>query len=198
MSNLMHHRFVALSLLALASIIGCGGAKTEVQAPSDRSAYPPGPYDTGEGDVLGPLSFLAIDGSAFDIDTAVFADPEARVLLVNTAAGWCGACVEEQPVLQALSDARPALAVVVALFEDADGAPADADLARDWQDRHDVAFDVVADPAFVLSAFYDPSLTPMNMVVDVDTMTIRRVGTGFDEDAVTAIIDAILGEKGLL
>jgi thiol-disulfide isomerase/thioredoxin len=194
----MHHRFSVAAALFLTVVVGCAAGTTDAQPPSDRSVYPPGPYDTGEGDVLGPLSFIAPDGSAFDVDAAVFADPDARVLLVNTAAGWCGACVEEQPVLQTLSDERPALSVIVALFEDADGAPADAALARDWQDRHDVAFDVVADPAFVLSAFYDPSLTPMNMVVDVDTMTIRRVGTGFDEDAVTAIIDAVLAEKGLL
>ena len=187
----------AMVLGSIAALSGCGGAPSAPQTPSDRSAYPPGPYDTGEGDVLGPLSFVAVDGGPFDVDTAVFADPQARVLLMNTAAGWCGACVEEQPVLQALVQDRPALSVVVALFEDADGAPADAALARDWQARHAVAFDVVADPSFQLQAFYDPSLTPMNMVVDVDTMTIRRIGTGFDELAVTAIIDAILAEKGL-
>lgn len=197
----MHHvhRLRALALLFVsASAAGCGAAAPSVQPASDRSAYPAGPYDVDEGAVLAPLSFVAVDGSAFDIDRAVFADPQARVLLLNTAAGWCGACVEEQPVLQELVSARPALSVVVALFEDADGAAADADLARAWQERHGVDFDVVADPAFVLQAFYDPSLTPMNMVVDVDTMTIRRVGTGFDEDAVTALIDALLAEKGLL
>lgn len=192
--------FASVAVLALMAVLqfgACANAEHRFEVASDRSTYPAGPYQTSEGDVLGPLAFIAANGEAYDLDTAVFADPQARVLLLNTAAGWCGACVEEQPLLQALSAQRPALAVVVALFENADGAPADADLARDWQRRHDVAFDVVADPAFQLSAFYDPNLTPMNMVVDVDTMTIRRIGTGFDEDAVTAIVDAILGEKGV-
>ena len=84
------------------------------------------------------------------------------------------------------------LAVLVAVFEDRDYQPATAALAGAWKDEHALSFDVVADPDFVLAGYYDSALTPMNMVVDLDTMQILRISTGWDPSAITALIEARL------
>ena len=88
--------------------------------------------------------------------------------------------------------AERGLRVLVSLFEDAEFAPADAALARAWKAEHRLTFDVVADPAFQLDAYYDSSLTPMNMIVDIDTMEIVRTTTGWDPTVVESIIEARL------
>jgi len=176
----------------VAASAGCGGGGGP-EGPSDRTAYPAAPYGTAQGDVIAPLSFVDPDGAALGLDD-VFADPTRRLLLLSTAAGWCTACIEEQGALQELQDTHgeAGLAVLVAVFEDRDYQPATAALAGAWKDEHSLSFDVVADPDFVLAGYYDSALTPMNMVVDVDTMQILRISTGWDPSAITALIEARL------
>jgi thiol-disulfide isomerase/thioredoxin len=173
-------------------LAGCGGGGGEV-GPSDRSAYPAGPYGATQGDVIEALSFTTADGGDYGL-ADIFADPDTSLLLLSTAAGWCTACIEEQGALEELATTHgPAgLAVMVAVFEDRDYLPATPELAGAWQEEHGLTFPVVADPDFVLSAYYDSALTPMNMIVDVNTMTILRISTGWDPSAITAIIEARL------
>lgn len=185
---------VVVVVVVTAVIGGCAAAPHAFVEASDRTSYPAGPYGNSEGDVIADHGFVDDDGGVFALGD-VFADPARRVLLLGTAAGWCGACVEEQPALQAVADERAALAVVTAVFEDDDGNAADEGEAAAWQDG--VSFDVVADPGFVLAAYYDTTLTPMNMVIDVDTMTIVAVTTGFDEDLVVSLVDGVLADKGV-
>ena len=177
---------------AVAVATGCVGGGAN-DPPSDRSAYPEGPYGVEEGDVLEDLAFVDPAGEPFSLG-ALFEDPENRVLLLSTAAGWCAACIEEQPSLETLYQDRKArgLRVLVSIFEYADFRPADAALASAWIEDHEVTFDVVADPEFVLEDYYDSSLTPMNMIVDVDTMEIVRITTGWDPTVVESVIDARL------
>ena len=70
--------------------------------------------------------------------------------------------------------------------------PAQAEDAASWQERFDLSFTVVADEDFVLGEYYDSSQTPMIMLVEVGTMEILSIATGFDEGAVRAIINAKL------
>ena len=81
---------------------------------------------------------------------------------------------------------------MVALFQDADFRPADAQYAANWRDQYGLSFFVVADPQFVLGAYYDERLTPMLMLVDLNTMEIIRVTTGWDASTTEAIIQARL------
>jgi hypothetical protein len=81
---------------------------------------------------------------------------------------------------------------MVAVFEDRDYQPATPALAGEWQEEHGLTFPVVADPDFLLADYYDTALTPMNMIVDVNTMSILRISTGWDPSAITAIIEARL------
>jgi thiol-disulfide isomerase/thioredoxin len=194
-SKALHHGAV----LGLASwcvlLCACGLAGDGPRGPSDRTKYPGGPYGTAEGEVIDNLEFIAPDEKPVALGD-IFADPKNRLLLVVTSAGWCTACIEEQPALQALHEenASRGLVVLVALFEDRDFLAADAALAAAWKDQHELSFHVVADPSFQLGDFYDSSLTPMNMFVDLDTMEILRITTGWDPTLVESIVEARLAQ----
>lgn len=189
-------RWPLLTVFVFVFAMGCG----EV-APSDfdrasaagREGYPAGPYGTRERSVLEDLTFVAPDGSRFSL-ADVHADGGNRLILVSTAAGWCTACIEEQPRLQALHREYYArgLFVLVSVFEDAGFAPATAALAADWRARYALDLAVVADPDFVFAPYYDPTLTPMTMIVDAETMEIVWKITGWDQSSVEAILAARL------
>lgn len=181
-----------VALLALFAVVGCAGPAGSGAA-SDRSSYPAGPYGVAQGDVIEPLSFSTPEGEPWGLGD-VFADVDASLLLLSTAAGWCTACIEEQGALEELAATHgPAgLRVMVAVFEDRDYQAATPALAGAWAEEHGLTFPVVADPDFLLADYYDTALTPMNMIVDVNTMTILRISTGWDPSAITAIIEARL------
>ena len=162
----------------------CGNETT------DRSQYPG--YGTETGDIIAPLQFTGGDGQPTGLSD-IFSDEKNKVLLLTTSAGWCTACIEEQPKLQVLHEefSDRGLATMVVLFEKQDYSPADARLAASWKERYELDFHVVADPDFVTRAYYpngDPSVTPILMMVDVDTMKILDSMVGFDEANVRAII----------
>lgn len=182
---------LACSLLVLTS--ACAAGSGGPGAASDRSAYPAGPYGTSEGAVLEDLTFVTPAGEPLSLSD-IHADPANRLLLISTAAGWCTACIEEQPALEELHAQHQAdgLVVLVALFEDRDYQPADAALAEAWQQQHELSFHVVADPEFRLGDYYDTSATPMNMIVDIDTMEILVLQTGWDRAIVESVIEARL------
>ena len=172
-----------------------GGAPDAVSSDSaaaPRGAYPTGPYGKTEGALLEPLNFGSGEG-AFDL-ASVQADSSNRLLIISTAAGWCVACIEEQASLEALfqEHGSKGLHVLVAVFEDSNFAPADAAEADRWRRRFSLSFDVVADPAFVLGTYYDRELTPLNMVVDMESMEILSMNLGWDPELIEALIAARL------
>jgi hypothetical protein len=190
-----HQRLARVScVVAVIALVGagCAGAGGDGDA-TDRSSYPAGPYGTAQGDVIENLSFTTSTGEAFGLGD-IFADTSTKLLLLSTAAGWCTACIEEQGALEDLVQTHgdDGLEVMVALFEDRDYQPAEPALAEQWTQEHALSFPVVVDPEFVLADYYDEALTPMNMIVDVNTMTILRISTGWDPSAITAIIEARL------
>jgi thiol-disulfide isomerase/thioredoxin len=157
----------------------------------DRTRYPGG--GVSEGETIGNLEFVGPDGECFSF-ADIYSDADNKLLLLSTSAGWCSACIEEQPALEALHEQyrERGLFVMVSLFQYKNYSAADAALAKAWVDTYDLDLKVVADPEFVLSAYYDTSLTPMNMMVDLDTMTILKITTGWDPALVQSIIDAKL------
>jgi thiol-disulfide isomerase/thioredoxin len=181
----------AILVPLLVGLVGCAADASDSRADVPRDVYPAGPYGVNEGDVVVDHVFLTVDGGTMSLQD-VRADERAQLLLVATAAGWCAACIEEQPSLQALHETHGAsgLRVMTAVFQDSELRPATPELAGEWQEG--VAFDVVADPELSLGAYYDTALTPMNMIVDAATMEIVRIGVGFDESAIQAIVEARL------
>ena len=166
---------------------------SEVYAKRDQ--YPEGPYGTELGQVIQPLSFLAPNGSNYGLED-VYKDQFNQVLLVTTSAEWCTACIKEQKTLNELYEEYKdrGLEVMVTLFQDLNFEPATAELSGRWQERYELNFPVVADPTepSAFAPYYDISLTPMVMLLDVKTMEILYLTQGFDEDQVRALIEANL------
>jgi len=172
-------------------------AGADTAPPIDRCAardtYPQGPFGRGEGDVIADLSFEGADGAPVSFSTAR-ADCAARLLLLSTSAGWCTACREEQPLLQQLSEQHAAagLVVWVTLFENDDYAPATLRDVAAWVRRYDLTFPVVLDAPFVMSAYYDRNSTPMNMLVNLETMQIVHIAIGSVDSNFENILEANL------
>jgi thiol-disulfide isomerase/thioredoxin len=181
-------------LLLLPALLACGSDSAGgAGEPTDRTTYPVAAYGKAEGSVIADLKFQAPDGSEYSLNT-VFAEPKNRVMLLTTTAGWCTACIEEQPKLAQIYQelGSKGLIVVAALFEDSDFQPATTGQAKEWVERYKTPYPLVVDAGFQLAGYYDRTATPMNMVVDVDTMTILKITTGFDEAAIRAVIEANL------
>ena len=195
LSTAAHQLFAATLIFALFSALSCGelpdGASDDGVSFA-RDAYP-SCYGKSEGELLENLTFVNTVGDPFSLND-IYEDPSNKVLLVTTSAGWCTACIEEQPVLQELHETYggDGLAVLVTLFEDRNFAVATAELAKEWKENFKLSFNVVADPDFLFESYYDASLTPMTMLVDLDTMEIIRISTGFDRSSVEAIIKSRL------
>lgn len=178
------------------AIWSCGPAEVEDGAGdlTDRTTYPSGPYGLNEGQVLRNIdTFVSPDGSPFSFND-IFKDEHNRVLLVTTAAGWCGACIDEQPKLVELYRqlSGRGLAVVGAFFEDDQFSPATVAQVREWKSHYGLPYHMVLDETFELQVYYNRTLTPMTMVVDVDTMKIIKITTGFDAQVIRAVIEANL------
>lgn len=169
------------------------GGDAPPTCPERRATYPAGPYDTDENDVIANLAFEGPDGKPVDFQ-ALRADCTANMAVITTSAGWCTACREEQPRLQTLYDDYRArgLLVVVTLFEDDNYAPADADLAEGWRDRYELTFPVLVDAEFRLGDYYDRDQTPMTMILNLETMKIGLIATGYDDDLVRSLVEALL------
>lgn len=193
----MMRKFALSTLLAALVAAGCATEATHGAGElTDRTKYPEGGYGVTEGSILAPLTFTGPDGP-FSLDDHVFADGHNRVLLITTTAGWCTACKAEQPKLQALYEELSSygFTIVAAMFEDDQYQPATPEQAASWKDRYKLGFPVVVDPAtpdFQLAAYYDRQLTPMMMVVDVDTMKILSISTGWDEQLLRSKIEGNL------
>lgn len=173
---------------------GAGGEGGQGGTPmvGDRGPYPTTNIGKAEGKTLDNLSFPIADGE-FNI-ADVYNDSANKVMLVSTSAGWCSACIEEQPKLAALYEeyADRGLYILITLFETAEFEPADNRLAEQWKRRYSLPFTVVADPAFQFSTYYDRDATPMTMLVDIENMLILKIATGFNEPEVRAIIEAVI------
>lgn len=191
----MKNAFYLAGIIAISScFMACGSdsdPSEKVAVPRDE--YPFGPFGIRSGQIIENLSFINADNEEVDFQS-LRADGSKSLLLLSTAAGWCSACIEEQPKLQSLYQEFQAdgLEIAVALFEDARYKPATPKLAAEWKERFSLSFPVLADFDFVLSSYYDTDSTPMNMLIDLDSMKIHSIRTGFDESAIHSLIEALL------
>ena len=159
----------------------------------DRTMYPAGPYGKAESNIIANLAFKNPDDTDFDLNE-IFADENNKLLLVSTSSGWCTSCIEEQAKLQArhVTWNSKGLYILLTTFEDQNFAAATPAYAGDWKEKYGLGYKVVADAPFLFQEYYDRSATPMVMLVDIDTMTILKIMTGFDADVVDSIIASAL------
>jgi thiol-disulfide isomerase/thioredoxin len=209
----------AAAAVAMVFVAACGGKATGTVDPvengkgggngdvCDPEKYPCGPYGYQPGSVIDNLELPARpdangDGN-FENDPVVavklsqyFQDKNIQVLLMTGSAEWCQPCRMEQPELKDLYEEYKAagghLAVLETIIQDKAGNPSDITVADRWRNDFTLPFTVAADPAVVLSPYYDINAFPMNMVIRTSDMKIIWQGNGYDPDGVRQQIKAVL------
>lgn len=175
---------------------GTGAGDADVDA--DVPAYPPGPYGVTKGSVIQDHTWegwtapteVGFDENALEtISLRDYYDPDGtkgyKAIVINAAARWCSICKIEQKDLRKNRDEwGPKGAVFIeALFEDVAGEPAKPSDLVAWGSTYQIDWILVLDPTNKLSAFFDPSSAPMNMIIDARTMEIRDIVTGLPEES---------------
>jgi hypothetical protein len=196
---------LARALLAAALALGCGSNAPELpdeliaDAPSCAAPnYPSEGVGTEVGDVAKNACFVGyrapdrVAPSEAHRETVALSDyydpagtKGVSLLLVNTAAIWCSACVAEHGTLpeRAAELAPEGFVVLSTLFQDGQRNPADmSDLER-WIENFGPNFPMVADPDLQLGVYASPDSAPLNMLVDPRSMKILRKYVG-DQAAV--------------
>lgn len=178
---------------------GSGPAAPPAALPS-WTEYPPGPYGTVRGATIQNLSFLGWkhpDLAGYDpakvetVRLSDFYDPDGhtgvKLLAINASAVWCGVCRREYQEMHSndvYATLRPqGLEILGTLFEDTNSYPAQPTDLKNWAGTpaHSVKFPFVLDPSFKLGAYFDSDATPLNMLIDVRTMTIVQVTMGISD-----------------
>jgi hypothetical protein len=189
------------------------GAAAPAGPTSTFASYPAGPYGTGRGATIQNLSFLGWrhpDVAKYDLTQletlrlSDFYDPDGhtgiKLLAVNASAVWCSVCRSEYEDMNkqgtyATYKAK-GLEMLGTLFEDNAYYPAQPTDLYHWGSvsTHAVAFPLVIDPSFKMGAYFDSDATPLNMLVDVRTMTIVSVMMGYSTtywDTVQTTLDTL-------
>jgi hypothetical protein len=196
---------VGVAALAASCLLACGSNAPEVpkellQGSSGCSApdYPQSGFGAELGDVLENACFVgyrAPDRVAPDAghrETLAFSDyydpagtKRVSLLLINTAAIWCSACVAEHGTLpeHARALAPQGLVILSTLFQDGQRNPATLEDLERWIDNFQPNFPMVADPDLQLATYASPASAPLNMLVDPRSMKILRKYVG-DQSAV--------------
>jgi glutathione peroxidase-family protein len=204
--------------LALSSVgLGCGTNAPEIpdellgsSSTCSAPGYPQDGYGAEEGDVVQNACFLGYRSPAVvkpdsdHVETIAFSDyydpagtKGQQLLLVNTAAVWCSACIAEHHVLpghfEELRD--EGLVILGALFQDAQRNPASLDDVERWIENFDTNFPMVADPEIQMAIYASPTTAPLNLVVDSRTMKILRKYIGDQATVMWPFIESELARR---
>jgi hypothetical protein len=161
-------------------------------------SYPNGPYGVSNGSVIADITWhgwrepasAGYDPDAFEtIALSDYYDPGGtagyRAIFVNASARWCSICKIEQKHLRAKRDTWGPRGVVFieALFEDGGSAPAQPSDLVAWGNTYSIDWTLVLDPTNKLGKFFDRAASPMNMIINAQTMEVRDIVTGMPDDS---------------
>jgi hypothetical protein len=192
-------RVLAVALASLSTACGSNAPELPEELIADvpscaAPAYPSEGVGTEVGDVAKNACFVGYRApervaASETVALSDYYDPAGpkgvSLLLLNTAAIWCAACVAEHGYLpeRAAELAPRGLVILSTLFQDGQRNPADmADLDR-WISNFQPNFPMVADPELELGSYASPDSAPLNMLVDPRSMKILRKYVG-DQGAV--------------
>jgi hypothetical protein len=190
-----------------------GSAGSTAGPTSTFASYPAGPYGTGAGTTIQNLSFLGWrhpDVAGYDLTKletlrlSDFYDPDGhtgiKLLAINASAVWCSVCRTEYVDMNTQGTyatyKAKGVEMLGTLFEDNSYYPAQPTDLYHWGSvsNHAVAFPLVIDPSFKMGAYFDSDATPLNMLVNVRTMTIVSVTMGYSTtywDSVQKTLDTL-------
>jgi hypothetical protein len=160
--------------------------------------YPPGPYGRGQGAIIENIEFMGwrdpvAAGYAPEalerVRLSDFYDPTAthnKLLVINASALWCVVCQSELRQIKNENLYARYRGVGVeflgTVFEDDEGLPAQPGDLRTWgvSRVREIAFPLVLDPSLRLGVYFTSDATPLNMLIDTQTMRIVFLAMGYD------------------
>ena len=185
-------------------VIVTNGGFTGVPIEPPPEGYPEGPYGSEVGDTIEDFAFQGWRNPAaagFDSDAyetlrfSDYFDPDGergvRLLLLNTAAGWCSNCqIEHEGLASQLATYGPRGLVIFSMmyhgFELYEGAsPQDAET---WASDFNVEFPFVIDPTHRMGRYGAAEAAPLNLIVDPRDMTLIEKLVGNQEAVMWARI----------
>ena len=214
--------------LALAlSAEACGTNRPEIpdyllrdDSGASGGNYPPGPY-VGSALVGGVVENFRFDdgwmnpaaagydpGKLAPISFGDFYDPDGskgyELVIVNTAAFWCGACKLEHagtasvPSLNEQYDKfHPrGLGLLSLIFQDAASQPASVDDLTKWAVTYEERIPLARDPEYQMGRYASSTIAPLNLVVDARNMKILQAFLGDQRAVIWPFIDSELTKRG--
>ncbi len=204
----------------------CGTNRPEIPAyllqqdGSGSGNYPPGPYASGVEVGAVVENFTFADGwmnpaeAGYDpaklgpIGFADFYDPDGtkgyEILIVNTAAFWCGACqlehagTSEAPSLNEHYDAlHPrGLGLLSLVFQDAQAQPATRDDLVKWAQTFQDRIPLARDPDYQMGRYASSTIAPLNLVIDARNMKILQGYLGDQRAVIWPFVEGQLEKRG--
>ncbi len=212
---MLAHRTVlrTLGLSAAFALAGCGDNVVGGDPSPDAGmnvgpgGYPAGPYGVEENQVLQNLTFAGFLTAAPSTDLlqgtyvdAVSLDDLRRItgyryLILNVAAEWCTPCKMEAQVLPAKFSrwAERGGLVLGVLTENAQVEPATRERLEAWVRSYQTNYTMVHDPRGEIARVLAPATMPLNLFIDMESMTILRRRVGDDPQ----FFDYVDGRLGL-
>ncbi len=178
-------------------------------------AYPEGPYGTGYIDIIENLEFFDPWTGLAPRLSDYYNNPDVKVLLISSAAGWCTACMYEAWDLVDVYDKYKGegLEILYTLYEDPTADPIfqpddseatiDADLAffQAWKNQlgkhiglpqRKANYTTVVDRDFVLEPYYNEGATPLTIIVRTSDMRILYRQVGYSAGTIDQLVRGFL------
>ncbi|MFI5302525.1 MAG: TlpA disulfide reductase family protein [Polyangiales bacterium] len=192
----------------LASVAGCSSASSATSGGTEdcqagAAAYPPGLCGYNPGQTIADLVFQGKTGGTSATTQTVklsdWYDPKAtapnKLLLLDVSGLWCQACKSEAAAMSQLESdyASKGVFFVTVVAENDSNQPASATDVDAWITSYSLTSLVVNDPTLTTEQYFDRSQMPLNMIIELRTMTIAAKLVGYVDSEIRAKLDAELG-----
>jgi thiol-disulfide isomerase/thioredoxin len=149
----------------------------------------------GACNLAAPQTTACDTGAPYDFYGAEFCNARATVVVVG--AGWCSACQQEAPLLEAQVTRvyrSRGVRVVSLLTENSDRSPATVAFGLRWQSRFGLTSRMVVDPGDSIARRVRLSAYPFVIIVD-RFGRLRMAETAPRIARITTALDALLAER---
>jgi thiol-disulfide isomerase/thioredoxin len=161
----------------------------EEVAPAE-APYPEGPYGKSNFDTIADLAFFDPYTAQWRTFGELHNNPEVKMVIVSSSAGWCPACkTEAEHLVDYYKEYKvDGLEVYFTLYEDNDGLPMVVDnevtvaamgVMETWKANYGINYPFLIDVQESLRAYQIDGGVPLTMVITTDDMMIRYIDEGY-------------------